>query len=87
VPVTSFDLTIPANEQALTDSNRTLSVKQKGSFLGFSIELSVAPSISEWSIWISLDAIPKLTIWCPFERVFIRLVYSTFPQSDLTPTP
>jgi hypothetical protein len=45
--VTSFGLTIPATEDALIATDRKLSVRQKGSFLGFSIELSVAPSISE----------------------------------------
>ncbi|KAG7535920.1 hypothetical protein FFLO_03591 [Filobasidium floriforme] len=44
-PVTSYGLTVPSTEDALIAAGRQLSIQQKGSFLGFSIELSVAPSI------------------------------------------
>ncbi|WVW82605.1 hypothetical protein I302_104616 [Kwoniella bestiolae CBS 10118] len=44
-PVTSYTLTLPANGQAVLDSGLSLSIPQKGNFLGFSVELSIANSL------------------------------------------
>lgn len=44
-PVTTYTLPIPADDTTLAASNYTLSVAQRGNFLGFSIELSVANTI------------------------------------------
>ena len=56
-PVTSYGLSVPANEQALTDRNLTLSVTQKGNFLGLSIELSVANTIcTSRRTWLNRDS-------------------------------
>ncbi|WVF70633.1 hypothetical protein IAT40_005426 [Kwoniella sp. CBS 6097] len=44
-PVTSFSLSVPANSQAVFDAGLQLSIGQKGNFLGFSVELSVANTI------------------------------------------
>lgn len=43
--VTAVNIPIPPNSAALHASNLSLSIPQKGNFLGFSVELSVADSI------------------------------------------
>ncbi|WWD09674.1 hypothetical protein V865_007802 [Kwoniella europaea PYCC6329] len=44
-PVTSYTLTLPSNGQAVLDQGLSLSIAQKGNFLGFSVELSIANSL------------------------------------------
>ncbi|WWC58858.1 uncharacterized protein I303_101403 [Kwoniella dejecticola CBS 10117] len=44
-PVTSYTLNLPANGQAVLDAGMALSIPQKGNFLGFSVELSIANSL------------------------------------------
>ncbi|WVQ82507.1 hypothetical protein IAT38_004636 [Cryptococcus sp. DSM 104549] len=44
-PVTSYTLSLPATGDAVLAAGGALSIPQKGNFLGFSIELSVATSI------------------------------------------
>ncbi|WWC66141.1 uncharacterized protein I206_100041 [Kwoniella pini CBS 10737] len=44
-PVTSYTLTLPTNSQAVLDAGLSLSISQKGNFLGFSVELSIANSL------------------------------------------
>ena len=44
-PVQAYTLTVPGNSQGVADVGLTLSQEQKGNFLGFSIELSIADTI------------------------------------------
>ncbi|KAK8866161.1 hypothetical protein IAR55_001312 [Kwoniella newhampshirensis] len=44
-PVTGLSLALPPNSQSVFDSGRLLSIEQKGNFLGFSVELSIANSL------------------------------------------
>lgn len=44
-PLTSTTVQLPANGQAVWDGGFQLSVAQRGNFLGFSVELSVASSL------------------------------------------
>ncbi|WVR06098.1 hypothetical protein IAU60_003126 [Kwoniella sp. DSM 27419] len=44
-PVTSFSLNVPNTPEAVAAANLQLSIPQKGNFLGFSVELSVANTI------------------------------------------
>ncbi|WWD17633.1 hypothetical protein CI109_102074 [Kwoniella shandongensis] len=44
-PVTTLNLALPPDSQSVFDSGKQLSIEQKGNFLGFSIELSVANSL------------------------------------------
>ncbi|WWC86516.1 uncharacterized protein L201_001393 [Kwoniella dendrophila CBS 6074] len=43
--VTSYTLNLPSNGQAVLDGGYSLSIPQKGNFLGFSVELSIANSL------------------------------------------
>ncbi|WRT64397.1 uncharacterized protein IL334_001329 [Kwoniella shivajii] len=43
--VTSYTLTLPTNAQGVIDGGHQLSISQKGNFLGFSVELSIANSL------------------------------------------
>lgn len=45
-PITQITLSVPPTEDALTGQGYELGVKQRGNFLGLSIELSVADQIS-----------------------------------------
>jgi hypothetical protein len=44
-PIINAGISLPANGAALTAANLSLSIEQKGNFLGFSIELSVADTL------------------------------------------
>lgn len=44
-PVTSLAVAIPPTTAALAEAGRHVSIAQKGNFLGFSIELSVADAV------------------------------------------
>lgn len=44
--VTQISLSVPPTEDALVAQGAELGVKQRGNFLGFSVELSVADQIS-----------------------------------------
>lgn len=69
-PVTSYGLTVPSTEDALIAAGRQLSIQQKGSFLGFSIELSVAPSISEFPSSIRRPERPYTVLHTPLLSCF-----------------
>lgn len=57
-------LSVPPTEDALTAQGYELGVKQRGNFLGLSIELSVADQISKISVVMRASARSKCTILC-----------------------